>query len=275
MSDDRIENNHTIILVKKDVPKSKNAPLNRNSNISNSNEKNLNIDNKNFPNNKGLNPNDIANAFRQAPDFISLYSNLDFNLIDDFYESLGIGRISEMLGVDSKKIKELQEMLKDPSKKNILNNMLEDPSFIENFLNNPIFKKKFPNNPSFNFDSYNKQVFNKVPEMLQMSKNIFKKNEKNSIENSGTEISVPPDPFGSLNNNQMNQNMNSLGQIQDKNTENKANFIDSEINIDYKEKYKEELYQLKNMGFIKEEANIQALNQSNGNIDNALDILLK
>ena len=111
ISDYRIENNHTIILVKKEVPKSKNAPLNQNSNISNSNEKIFNNDNKNFLNNKGLNPNAISNAFIQAPDFISLYCNLDFKLIDDLYESLGIGRISEIIGVDPQKIKELQEML--------------------------------------------------------------------------------------------------------------------------------------------------------------------
>ena len=36
------------------------------------------------------------------------------------------------------------------------------------------------------------------------------------------------------------------------NTENKDNFKINGINIDYKEKYKEQLSQLKNMGFIKE-----------------------
>ena len=48
-----------------------------------------------------------------------------------------------------------------------------------------------------------------------------------------------------------------------------------EISSDYKEKYKEHLSQLKNIGITNEEANIQALKQSNGNADNALDKLLK
>ena len=118
-------------------------------------------------------------------------------------------------------------------------------------------------------------MLNKMPEILQMSQNIFKEKEKNLIENSGTEISVPPDPFESLNNNQINQKMNSLDQMQNKNIENKENFINSEINIDYKGKCKDQLYQLKIMGFVKEEVNIKTLNQTNGNIDNAHDILLK
>ena len=75
--------------------------------------------------------------------------------------------------------------------------------------------------------------------------------------------------------------MNSSNQIPNNNTFNesntgkKENFINSGINIDYKEKYKEQLSQLKNMGFTNEETNIQVLKQSNGNIDNALDKLLK
>ena len=110
---------------------------------------------------------------------------------------------------------------------------------------------------------------------------MFQKNERNSIENSGSGISVPPEPFDSSYNNQINQMKNPSSQISNintfnnNNTRNKENFKNNGINIDYKEKYNKQLFQLKNMGFINEETNIQVLKKSNGNIDNAVDMLLK
>ena len=100
-------------------------------------------------------------------------------------------------------------------------------------------------------------------------------------ENCGTGISEPPGPFENLNNNQINQMMDFSGQkpnIKNFNniTGNKENLGNKGINTDYKEKYKEQLSQLKNMGFINEGNNIQALKQSNGIIDNeVLDKLLQ
>ena len=69
--------------------------------------------------------------------------------------------------------------------------------------------------------------------------------------------------------------MPNIKAFNNKNIGNKKNFIDSEINIDYKEKYKEQLSQLKSMGFTNEEINIKALNQYNGNIGNAIGKILK
>ena len=269
-SDYNIENNNNIILIKKKNPK----PLNQNSNHSNSNENFFNNNNINSSNDKVLGPNDIANMARQLPDFFSIYSNMDFKIFDNFSESLGLGRISEMAGVDPKQIK---EMLKDPSTKNELNNMMKDPSIVETYLNHPDFRKIFKN-PILNDEP---EIINNFPPNFHMFQNIFKEKERNPIENSGIGISVPPDPFGSLNNNQINQMMNSSSQVpnnsifNNNNIGNKEDFINSGINIDYKEKYKEQLSQLKNMGFTNEEINIQALKKTNGNIDNALDKLLK
>ena len=113
-----------------------------------------------------------------------------------------------------------------------------------------------------------------------MGLNTFQKNERNSIEDSESEISTPPDPFGNLFNNQINQLKNSSSQLpiintfNNNNTGNKENFKNSGVNIDYKEKYKDQLSQLKNMGFFNEEINIQALKQSNGITENAIDMLL-
>ena len=56
---------------------------------------------------------------------------------------------------------------------------------------------------------------------------------------------------------------------------NSINNNSNEIEIDYKEKYKEELSKLKNMGFNNEETNIQALKEFNGNIENVINKLLE
>ena len=153
--------------------------------------------------------------------------------------------------------------------------MMKDPSVAEIYFNHPVFREIFKN-PVLNDEP---EIINNFPQYFQMLQNVFKEKERNPIENSGTGISVPPDPFGSLNNNQINQMMNSSGQIPNNSAFNNndagRNFINSGIIIDYKEKYKEKLSQLKNMGFTNEETNIQALKQINGNIDNALDKLLK
>ena len=252
INDYNIDNNNDIFLVKKEDPKSVNISINKTSNNSNPNENFINIKNINFSNKKKINPNDVANAFKNAPNITSFYDNLDLNLMDKFFQIYGLGKFSDLFGVDQQNFK---EMLKDPSARDMMNNMVKDPSLVEISLNNPIVKEKIKNIPLLNFIFQNPNLMIN-PQSLQMTQNAFREKERNSIESSNVEISVPPDPFGSLNNNQINQMMNSS------------------ISIDYKEKYKEQLSQLKKMGFANEETNIQALKQSNGNIDNALDKLL-
>ena len=252
INDYNIDNNNDIFLVKKEDPKSVNISINKTSNNSNPNENFINIKNINFSNKKEINPNDVANAFKNAPNITSFYDNLDLNLMDKFFQIYGLGKFSDLFGVDQQNFK---EMLKDPSARDMMNNMVKDPSLVEISLNNPIVKEKIKNIPLLNFIFQNPNLMIN-PQSLQMTQNAFREKERNSIESSNVEISVPPDPFGSLNNNQINQMMNSS------------------ISIDYKEKYKEQLSQLKKMGFANEETNIQALKQSNGNIDDALDKLL-
>jgi len=145
-------------------------------------------------------------------------------------------------------------------------------------FNNPVLQEKIKNFPSLNFGLQNLHVL-LYPQFFQMAKNILPKQKENSIENYGTN---PPNPFESLDNNQINKMMDSSDQISNinnlnfNNTGNKENLGSNEINLDYKEKFKEQLSQLKNMGFINEETNIQVLKQSNGIIDDdALDNLLK
>ena len=174
----------------------------------------------------------------------------------------------------------MKEFLKDPSTVDIVNNMIKDPSEIESILNDSILRtkiQKIQNNPLIKFAIQNQQFIINNFQYFQIFQNVFKESKRNSID-SGTEFSNPPDPFGNLN---YNQNINSPNQMpnikafNNNNIGNKKNFIDSEINIDYKEKYKEQLSQLKSMGFTNEEINIKALNQYNGNIGNAIGKILK
>ena len=144
-------------------------------------------------------------------------------------------------------------------------------------LNHPEMKNRIQNNHFVKFCFQNPQIV-LTPQNFQKEKNMFKENEKNINESSATIISGPQEPFRSLNNIQM---MNSSDQISNINTFHNDNAGNKEIienngiNIDYKEKYKEHLSQLKDMGFFNKEANIQALIQFNGNINNALEALLK
>ena len=254
INDYNIENNHNIILVKKEELKIINAP------------------NEFFKNNKEINSNEIFNAARQIPDIPSIFNNVDFNKLDNYYKSMGYGRFSDFFGCEPQEFKEL---LKDPSARDMMNNIFKDSSLLEMALNHPELKNRIQNN------QYLKFCIRNLPNALSLQnlkkeQNIFKEDEINI--NDSSVISVPQEPFGSLNNIQM---MNSSGQISNIYTFNNDNPGNKEIiendgiNIDYKEKYKEHLSQLKDMGFINEEANIQALIKSNGNINNALEALLK
>ena len=279
ISDYNIENDQTIMLVKKEEPIPGNIPNNQNSNNLNSNENNFNIfNNIDFSNNKEVNINEVANGFCKLPDFSFLLNNMDVNFMENITHFFGIGKFSEIFGFEPQ---QLNNMLKDPSNKDMLNNLLKDPSSMETLLNNPIIREKFLNNPICKLAFQNPQILFH-PQYLQMVQKMFIENKKNPTENTGAENSAPPDPFGSLNNNQINQMMNSPGQTpnistfnNNSNARNKENFINGEINIDYKGKYKEQLSQLRNMGFTNEEDNIQALKKSNGNIYSAVDKILE
>ena len=199
---------------------------------------------------------------------------MDLNKLDNYYKSMGNESFSDIIGCEPQ---EFRELLKDPFFRDMMNKILKDPSFIEMALNHPEMKNRIQNNHFVKFCFQNPQIV-LTPQNFQKEQNMFKENEKNINESSATIISGPQEPFRSLNNIQM---MNSSDQISNINTFHNDNAGNKEIienngiNIDYKEKYKEHLSQLKDMGFFNKEANIQALIQFNGNINNALEALLK
>jgi len=188
--------------------------------------------------------------------------------------------LENLYRIEPEKYKEILKIINDPSDKDLMKNMIKDPSLLATIFNIPELKIKCQNDPIFKLFYQNPKIF-LSPQILQKNLNMLEKDRKNIIESSKTEISVPPDPFENKNNNHNNQMMNSSEQISYINTfnnnssGNKEIFGNNDIDIDYKEKHKEQLSLLKDMGFINEESNIQALKQFNGNINNALEKLMK
>ena len=198
-------------MVKKEEPNLVNIPIKQNSNNSNSIENILN--NINFSNNNELNVNEIANAYKrvQPKDIFSFYENADLDKIDDYFKLMGM-KFSDIFGIEPHIFKIL---LKVPSFRNHFNtemNMIKDPSLLEMFLKHPGNQDQIKNNPVFKLTLQNPQLM-LDPQNLQMNNNLFKKNESNPDENSKAKIFKPPEPFGSLNNNQINQMKNSSHQI--------------------------------------------------------------
>ena len=256
INDYNINNNHNIILIKKEDIK----PINSQIDFIINKIKN--------PDNKEINYNEVGNAFRQIPYISSYFNKMDINKIDNFFQSMGFGSVRDIFGVEPQV---LDELFKNPLFMEMQEIIKKYPSLLEMFLNKPEAKQMIQNIPFLKVMLQNPQIFF-TPQNLQKEENMFKKDEGNIIESSKTGISVPPDPFESLNNNQSNQMVDSSDKILNINSFTNNN---TGIDIDYKEKYKDQLSQLKDMGFIKEEINIKALKQSNGNISNALEILLR
>jgi len=276
INDYNIENNDNIILAKKEESKKVIDSLGHNSESSNLNS-NFTNKIKRLTDNKEININEVAKSLGQIPDILSNFNKIDIDKVNNLCKSM---EWENFFRIEPEKYKEILKILNDPSKKKMINDMIKDPSLLTTFFNSPELKEKSQNNPIFKMFYQNPQIF-LSPHILQKDLNMLKKDEKNIMESSRSVISGPPDPFESLNNNHNNQMMNSSEQISDTNTINNENIKNKEvlgnigINIGFKEKYKEQLSQLKDMGFNNEESNIQALKHSNGNINNALEKLLE
>jgi len=175
INDYNIENNHNIILVKKEKLKIINAPI------------------ESFINNKEINCNEIANAARQIPDVTSHLNNMDMNKVDNYFKSMGFGSFSDIFGCEPHKFK---EFLKDPQIRDMTNNVLKDPSLLEYYFNNTELKNKIKNNHFMRFCFQNPQI-TLTPQNLIREQNIFKEDEININESSV--ISAPQEPFRSQN----------------------------------------------------------------------------
>ena len=128
------------------------------------------------------------------------------------------------------------------------------------------------------------------PQTLQLMSNLFTgmgtgTNNQNNPNPNSTGTSNTQNPFGmdlgQL--TQMLQGMGGLGGLgglggmgNNMGTDSMGNAGTevNDANVDYKEKYKDQLAQLRDMGFINEETNIQVLKQCSGNVQFAIERLL-
>ena len=202
---------------------------------------------------------------------------MDLYKIDNYVQSM-LNRNSS--GPSKFQTQELKESLNEYSTKDFIKNINKDPSFAEKNFSDPKIQKDIQDIPIFRLWFQNPEVYI-TPQNFQKILNMFKEDEKNMNEISNIGISIPPDPFSSLNNSQSSQIMNSSGKISNINSFNNNNignkkiFENNGIDIDYKKVYKDQLSQLKDMGFTNEEINIQELKKSKGNINSAIENLLK
>jgi len=293
ISDYNIENDHTIILVKKHTapaPTENKPPTttttNTNTNTNNNTNTNTNTNtNPNTNNNAGNNQNPFMGMGGQMPDLSSLLGNIDPNQINNMMQSMGgLGGLGGLGGMNQQAIGQL---LSNPMYMQMMNSMLQNPEMIQMALNSPQMRQLAQNNPQMQAILNNPQLMQQMlnPQTLQMMSNLFSgmanQNQNNQSQNSNQGTGT--NPLGGLDFNQMLQNLQGLeglgdlgglggmGNMAPNNTGNDAN---NDANVDYKEKYKDQLAQLKDMGFINEEANIQVLKQCSGNVQFAIERLL-
>ena len=185
-----IDNGDNIILKKKEEPSPVKMPLAQNFDISSLN--NI-LSNKNIEllKNKEINCNEIANAYKKIPDYFSILQNIDLEKMNNLLKLIGLGNLSE--NFESKQ-QEMNLILNNPECRNMMNNIFKDPSLLEIILNHPEAKKSIQNNPFLKFNLLNPQ-FSLSPQNLQMAQIMLKKEENIKIENSNTEIKLPPGPF--------------------------------------------------------------------------------
>ena len=190
-----------IILKEKEDPSPVNISLIQNSRISNLNNEIFKNNIISLSNNKEINFAELANMYKQNPDYLSTFQKMDIDKINNLSQSMGWGKISDFIGIDSQILNHILNETKDMD---IINNIIKDPSLLELVFYHPEPKKIIQNNPFIKFGLQNPQLF-LSPQNHQMTQNMFKKDEKSKIESSSIGISVPPDPF------ENNQMLNSSG----------------------------------------------------------------
>ena len=234
IKDYNLDNEQTIILVKEHAP--------------------INLISEAFSN-LGLNPNDLGNISPPT----QIISNLNLNETDPH---------------------NFNQFLRNPLNLQIFNNMLKEPSILQMMLNSPFIQIQSRNNPLFQsiFDSQiMQQIFR--PENMQMLSNIISGMNLENRNNMGPELidGKEDNPIDEIDFFQIIQMLIEFIGIFNSNKSGNTKIFevpeDEEENIDYKEKYKNQLSQLKEMGFNEEEINIQILKVCNGNIENAIEKL--
>ena len=296
VSDYKIDNDHTIILVKKHIPsqpnpiESKPAPTTTtNTNSTSNNNTNNNNNNTNNNNNNNNNQNPFAGLGGQMPDLSqlgSLMGNIDPNMINSMMQGLGGSGGLGNMGMEMNP-QMLGQMLNNPMYVQMLQNLVQNPEMLQMALNSPQMRQMAQNNPQMQAILNNPQLMQQMlnPQTLRMMSNMFGggNNNNNNNNSNNNNQQMPPIDFSQMAN--LFGNMGNMGDLFGNNSgagmgtgeENFSNIgvnDNNDANVDYKEKYKDQLAQMKDMGFVNEETNIQVLKQCSGNVQFAVEKLL-
>ena len=305
VSDYKIENEHTIILVKKHSPaqttaetKTTTTTTNSNdstgnsTNNSNTNSNNTNNTNNNNSNNSNVNNNTnwnnpfmgMGGQMSDLSQFGDLMGNIDPNELNNMMQNFGMGNMGNMgnMGMNPQM---MGQLLNNPMYMQMMQNMLQNPEMIQMALNSPQMRQMAQNNPMMQQVLNNPQLLQQMlnPQTLQMMSNMFRQmgnNPNGNNNNNNNNPQMPPIDFSQMANlfGNMGTGANNAGTTGNSgSTENFSNIginDNNDANVDYKEKYKDQLAQMKEMGFVNEETNIQVLKQCSGNVQFAIEKLL-
>ena len=127
ISDYNIDDGDDIILKEKEDLSPVNNSLVLNFDISNLKDifSNNNIS---LSNNKEINFADIANMYKQFPDYCTTLQKIDIDKLDNLFESMGFGKYSDIFGISPQKF---NQILNKPDFEDMMNNIFKDPSLIE------------------------------------------------------------------------------------------------------------------------------------------------
>ena len=170
-------------------------------------------------------------------------------------------------------INQVMEAMKIPEIAGQVESMMDDPNIIDAMMENPQIKALCDMNPAIKGMITNKEFMKSMfsPENLEKMKNIqegnFNQPQLNpnlgNINTNNNNFNFNNNNFGFnlFNPNMMNMNMN----------QNNSNNMTIE---QLKEKYKNEIQTIKDMGFDNEEKIINALQKTNGNINASIERLI-
>ena len=168
-------------------------------------------------------------------------------------------------------INQVMEAMKIPEIAGQVESMMDDPNIIDAMMENPQIKALCDMNPAIKSMITNKEFMKSMfsPENLEKMKNIQEGNfnqpqfnpNLGNINNNFNFNNNNNFGFNLFNSNMMNMNMN----------QNNSNNMTIE---QLKEKYKNEIQTIKDMGFDNEEKIINALQKTNGNINASIERLI-
>lgn len=267
-----VKTDNTIILVKKVNPQPSSSSSSSNTNTNTNNTQNNSQQNPQNQNQSSQNQNNNNQDGQGMPN--NPFANMNMN---DLFSGMGgmdyssLGGMGGMGGMGMDPSQAMQ-MMSNPMIRNMVMELINNPQMMNMVMNNPMMQNMMNQNPQMRTMMQN-------PELMRNMMNMMF-GGGNSQGQSGQGQGGMPD-FSSLMNMMgggMGQSQPGQGQNQDAGNAGTGMNMDFSVpqddGVDPKEKYKEQLKQLKEMGFCNEETNIAVLKQCQGNVQFAIEKLI-